>query len=83
MIRWAGRAIAAWAKHRADLIVENLCLRQQLDESVAYFNAWRPHQGLGQRAPCGSAPTALSYLMGRIIGRPVLEGLHHVYHHAA
>jgi hypothetical protein len=30
MIRWAGRAIAAWAKPRADLIVENLCLRQQL-----------------------------------------------------
>jgi hypothetical protein len=30
MIRWVGRAIAAWAKPRADLIVENLCLRQQL-----------------------------------------------------
>jgi hypothetical protein len=30
MIRWAGRAIAAWAKPRADLIVENLCLRRQL-----------------------------------------------------
>jgi hypothetical protein len=30
VIRWAGRAIAAWAKPRADLIVENLCLRQQL-----------------------------------------------------
>jgi hypothetical protein len=31
MIRWAGRAIAAWAKPRADLIAENLCLRQQLN----------------------------------------------------
>jgi hypothetical protein len=30
VIRWAGRAVAAWAKPRADLIVENLCLRQQL-----------------------------------------------------
>ena len=30
MIRWAGRAIAAWTKPRANLIVENLCLRQQL-----------------------------------------------------
>jgi hypothetical protein len=30
MIRWAGRAIAGWTKPRADLIVENLCLRQQL-----------------------------------------------------
>jgi hypothetical protein len=33
MIRWAGRAIAGWAKPRADLIVENLCLRQQLIET--------------------------------------------------
>jgi len=30
MIRWAGRAIAAWFTSRADLIAENLCLRQQL-----------------------------------------------------
>ena len=30
MIRWTGKAIAAWIKPRTDLIVENLCLRQQL-----------------------------------------------------
>ena len=30
MIRWVGRAIAAWFTTRADLIAENLCLRQQL-----------------------------------------------------
>src|SRR5262249_35093476 len=30
VIRWAGRAIAAWFTFRADLIAENLCLRQQL-----------------------------------------------------
>jgi hypothetical protein len=54
-----------------------------LDEYVAYFNAWRPHQGLGQRAPCGSAPTAPSNPTGRIIGQPMLGGRHHVYHHAA
>jgi putative transposase len=30
MIRWAGRAIAAWFTSRADLTAENLCLRQQL-----------------------------------------------------
>jgi hypothetical protein len=47
------------------------------------FNAWRPHRGLGQRAPCGSAPTAPSNPTGRIIGQPVFGGLHHVYHHAA
>ena len=30
MIRWAGRAVAAGFTSRADLIAENLCLRQQL-----------------------------------------------------
>jgi len=30
MIRWAAKAIAAWFTSRADLIAENLCLRQQL-----------------------------------------------------
>ena len=30
MIRWVGRAIVAWFTTRADLIAENLCLRQQL-----------------------------------------------------
>ena len=29
MIRWVGRAIVAWFTTRADLIAENLCLRQQ------------------------------------------------------
>jgi hypothetical protein len=49
----------------------------------AYFNTWRPHRGLGQRAPCGSAPTDPSNPTGRIIGQPVLGGLHHVYQHPA
>jgi putative transposase len=65
------------------LIVNERHLQRVLDEYVAYFNAWRPHRGLGQRAPCGSAPTAQSNPTGRIIGRPVLGGLHHVYQHAA
>jgi putative transposase len=39
-------------------IVHERHLQWVLDEYVAYFNAWRPHQGLGQRAPGGSAPTA-------------------------
>jgi putative transposase len=64
-------------------IVDERHLQRVLDEYVAYFNAWRPHQGLGQRAPCGSAPTDPSNPTGRIIGQPVLGGLHHVYQHAA
>jgi putative transposase len=65
------------------LIVNERHLQRVLDEYVAYFNAWRPHRGLGQRAPCGSAPSAQSNPTGRIIRQPVLGGLHHVYHHAA
>jgi transposase InsO family protein len=65
------------------VIVTERHLQRVLDEYVAYFNAWRPHRGLGQRAPCGSAPSVQSNPTGRIIGRPVLGGLHHVYQHAA
>jgi hypothetical protein len=64
-------------------IVDERHLQRVLDEYVAYFNAWRPHRGLGQRAPCGSVPTAHANPTGRIVGRPVLGGLHHVYQHAA
>ena len=65
------------------VIVNERHLQRVLDEYVAYFNAWRPHRGLGQRAPCASAPWAQSNPTGRIIGRPVLGGLHHVYQQAA
>jgi transposase InsO family protein len=65
------------------VILNERHLQRVLDEYVAYFNAWRPHRGLGQRAPCGSAPPPISNAAGKIIGRPVLGGLHHVYQHAA
>jgi len=65
------------------VILNERHLQRVLDEYVAYFNAWRPHRGLGQRAPCGSAPPPISHAAGQIIGRPVLGGLHHVYQHAA
>ena len=47
MIRWAGRAIAAWTKPRTALIVENLCLRQQL--IVLQRRAPRPRLRDGDR----------------------------------
>ena len=77
-IRWARRECLD------HVVILNEChLQRVLDEYVAYFNAWRPHQGLGQRAPCGSAPPLIPKVAGMIIGRPVLGGLHHVYEHAA
>jgi hypothetical protein len=65
VIRWAGRAIAAWAKLRADLIVENLCLRQQL--IVLQRRAPRPRLRDGDRRfwilVCRRFPTWRDWLL--------------------
>jgi transposase InsO family protein len=79
--RWVRSARTECLDHL--FIVDERHLQRVLDEYVAYFNAWRPHRGLGQRAPCGSASMVQSHPTARIIGRPVLGGLHHVYQHAA
>jgi transposase InsO family protein len=58
-------------------------LRRVLAEWVPYFNAGRPHQGIGQRIPSQPRlpdPTAPG---GPIMARPVLGGLHHDYRRAA
>ncbi len=49
----------------------------------AYFNASCPHQGIGQRVPCGP-PTPGDTLAGsgRFISLPVFDGLHHDYRNA-
>ena len=75
--RWVRSARTECLDHL--FIVDERHLQRVLDEYVAYFNAWRPHRGLGQRAPCGSAPSPPSNPTGRIIGRPVHGGLHDVY----
>jgi hypothetical protein len=53
-----------------------------LGEYVAYFNASRPHQGLKQRIPGGSA-TAEDGATGTVSAIPILGGLHHDYRRAA
>jgi putative transposase len=50
-----------------------------------YFNYWRPHRSLGQRAPCESTvhqfrPRAANW---KITAEPVLDGLRHIYRRAA
>jgi len=56
-----------------------------LAEYVGYFNDWRPHRSLGQRAAC--APLSSAYHRNaetrKSIAIPVLGGLHHVYQQAA
>jgi transposase InsO family protein len=54
-------------------------------EYVGYFNDWRPHRSLGQRAPCapGAGASHRSAQAQVIIAVPVLGGLHHVGQQAA
>jgi putative transposase len=58
-------------------------LQTVLAEYVAYFNVWRPHRSIGQRAPCVVPQPAAQEQGSKIIAKPVLGGLHHVYRRAA
>jgi transposase InsO family protein len=65
------------------LIFNEHHLEKVLAEYVGYFNHWRPHRSMGQRAPCAPAITECPGKYGKIIAQPVLGGLHHVYQQAA
>jgi len=61
------------------LIFNERHLRTVLAEYVQYFNCWRPHRSIGQRAPCAVELPHRDAQGGQIIAEPVLGGLHHVY----
>jgi hypothetical protein len=63
------------------LILGERQLERVLVEYARYFDAERPHQGLGQEIPEGIGLPANTN--GRIIKMPVLGGLHHAYRRAA
>jgi putative transposase len=67
------------------LVFDERHLQRVLQEYVAYYNTDRPHRSLGLRPPLPGAPPlrAPSGSPGRVVARPVLGGLHHVYHRAA
>ena len=68
------------------LILGERHLGRVLAAYVGHFNAARPHQGIGQRAPlCVDtlASPRRSRATDRVIARPVLGGLHHEYRLAA
>ena len=61
-------------------------LQLVLDEYRGYFNTSRPHQGIDQRRPSTFGKPALGRKPpagARVVARPVLGGLHHVYQIAA
>jgi transposase InsO family protein len=54
-------------------------VRSVLAEFVSYYNQHRPHRSLGLETPQSSPPK----IVGEVVSRPVLGGLHHVYERAA
>jgi transposase InsO family protein len=58
-------------------------LYQVIKAYVEYFNRSRPHQGIEQNVPCGPPLGSTEPAEGKIISRPVLNGLHHEYRRAA
>ena len=66
------------------LILGEAHLRRVLRAYVGYFNSARPHQGISQAIPVGSAKVERIHAgAGRIVAFPVLGGLHHDYRRAA
>jgi transposase InsO family protein len=62
------------------LVLDEERLARVVREYATFFNRSRPHQGIGQRVPDGTAGPDAD---GRIIALPVLGGLHHDYRKAA
>jgi putative transposase len=50
--------------------------------ALSYFNAARPHQGIGQRIPV-PGERIRTWFAGPVTAIPVLGGLHHDYRAAA
>jgi putative transposase len=67
------------------LVLNERHLEQVLQEDLAYYNSARPHRSLDLVPPLpGPRPSRTPNApLGRIVARPVLGGLHHVYQRAA
>ena len=59
-------------------------LRRAISSYVTYFNDWRSHRSLDQRAPRDSINFQIRAWEAncKIVVEPVLGGLHHVYRRA-
>jgi len=66
------------------LILSEKHVRRVIHEYCDFFNRARPHQGIDQQIPIPSSRTDLSkHARRKVIGVPVLNGLHHDYQWAA
>ena len=79
----AERFVGSFRRELLDhvLVLGDRQLGSLVRQYQTYFNAARPHQGLGQRLPAGQGPPANTN--APIEARPVLGGLHHDYRRAA
>ena len=62
------------------LILSERHLHRAMKDYQEYFNHVRPHQGIGQRIPCQPVRSAGPPMIGELVSRPVLGGLHHDYY---
>jgi len=79
--RWVRTIRNECIDHR--LIFGHHHLQRSVDEFVVYYNRWRPHRSLGQIAPCSRVKELPTTAARRLVAKPVLGGLHHVYQWAA
>jgi putative transposase len=63
------------------IVINERHLRAVLRAYVAYYNGHRPHRSLGLEPPDGPRPGPVH--RRRVVSRPILGGLHHVYEWAA
>jgi len=61
------------------IILNEQQLRRVTRKYVRYYNEHRPHQGIEQHRPDGTAPPNLSEAVIDFEVKPVLGGLHHIY----
>jgi putative transposase len=61
------------------LILSERHLHRIVNEYKEYFNYARPHQGIEQRIPCRPERLEKAPPNGKLVSRPVLNGLHHDY----
>jgi transposase InsO family protein len=79
--RWIRTIREECLDHR--FVFGHQALQRSLTEYITYYNRWRPHRSLGQKAPCQPRAQEVARSSKRVLAEPVLGGLHHVYRLAA